>query len=203
VTGKVATDRDLARDVAAVSKSPAGHELAGMVPQPGGGVTLVVDATPDPRSSDRIPTLLSFDGALRPAGEPVRVTRRAERAQTHAVAAGSDGTTFLVVEVGAGGGWIMAVPPGGDAGPVLVQLDDPYDYSLVVEPAQVWGLLPAHDGARPVNLTSGELLEPVDVGCPGRDIRGIFPGEHGAGALMIGECNSPRTRTQMLWIVGP
>ena len=23
------------------------------------------------------------------------------------------------------------------------------------------------------------------------------------GALLIGECNSPRTRTQMLWFLGP
>ncbi|MCW2699320.1 MAG: hypothetical protein JWQ45_855 [Blastococcus sp.] len=202
-TGTVLADRDLAADVAAVSESPAGHELAGLVPLPDGGVTLVVDATPDARSSDRIPTLLSFDGTLQATGRPVPVTSRSERAQTHAVAAGGDGTTFLVVEVSAGGGWVMAVPPGGEAGPVLAQLDDSYDYALVVEPAQVWGLLPARAGARPVDLTTGELREPVDVGCPGQDVRGLFPGEHGAGAVMVGECNSPRTRTQMLWILGP
>jgi hypothetical protein len=199
----VTADRDLAADVAEVSESPAGHELAGLVPLPGGGVTLVVDTTPDTGSSDRIPTLLSFDGELEPAGDPVQVTSVSERAQTQTVAGGADGTTFLVVEVGFGGAWIMAVPPGGDAGRVLAELADPYDYALVVEPAQVWGLLPAPDGARPVDLTSGELRETVDVGCPGQDIRGIFPGAGGRGAVLVGECNSPRTRTQMLWIVGP
>ena len=202
-TGGLLEDRDLAADIAKASASPAGAELAGMVPLPHGGVTLVLDASPDASRPERIPTLLTYTPWLDPVGEPVRVTSLAEQAETHAVAGGSDGTTFLVLEVAAGGGWIMAVPPGGEAGPVLAQLDDPYDYSLMVEPAQVWGLLPAHDGARPVNLTTGELLEPVDVGCPGRDIHGVFPGANGVGALVIGECDTPRTRTPMLWILGP
>jgi hypothetical protein len=202
-TGTMVDERDLATDIAEASDSPAGSGLAGMVPLPHGGVTLVLDASPDARRAERIPTLLTYTPWLERVGDPVRVTSRAEQAQTYAVAGGSDGTTFLVVEVAAGGGWILAVPPGGEAGPVLAQLDDPYDYSLVVEPAQVWGLLPARVGARPVNLTSGDLMEPVDVGCPGRDIHGIFPGRNGVGALVIGQCNSPRTRTQMLWILGP
>jgi hypothetical protein len=86
---------------------------------------------------------------------------------------------------------------------VLASFEDDFDYALVVEPAQVWGLLPAREGARAVDLTTGELRSPVDVGCPGRDIRGVFPGADGASALLIGECNSPRTRTQMLWLLGP
>lgn len=66
--------------------------------------------------------------------------------------------------------WILAVPDGGGAGPVLVQLDDHlYDYSMAVE--------------------------------AGQDVRAVFPGTD--GAVLIGECNSPRTRTQMLWLVGP
>jgi hypothetical protein len=201
--GVIEADRVLADDVAAVSRAPAGHELAGMVPLPGGGVTLVLDATPDPRRADRIPTLLRFDGRLEPVGVPVQVTSEAEQGQTQAVTAGRDGTTFLVVEVGRGGSWVMAVPPDGGAGPVLAELADNYDYALVVEPAQVWALLPAPEGVRPVDLTQGELREPVDVGCPGQDIRGLFPGTAGRGAVLVGECNSPRTRTQMLWIVGP
>jgi hypothetical protein len=202
-TGKVLDDRDLAADVAAASAMPAGHELAGMVPLPHGGVTLVLDAAPDATRPERIPTLLTYTAWLEPVGAPVRVTSLSERAQTHAVAGGADGTTFLVVAVG-DGAWILAVPPGGGAGPVLVQLEDHYyDYALVVEPAQVWGLVPAHEGARAVDLTTGEVGEPLDVGCPGRDVRGIFPGPNGMGALVIGVCNAPRTRTQMLWVIGP
>ena len=53
-----------------------------------------------------------------------------------------------------------------------------------------------------MDLTTGRLRAPVDVGCPGRDIRGVFPSADGRGALLIGECNSPRTRTQMLWLLG-
>jgi hypothetical protein len=52
-----------------------------------------------------------------------------------------------------------------------------------------------------VDLTTEEIRGPVDVGCPGQDVRGIVPAVD--GALLIGECNSPRTRTQMLWFVGP
>lgn len=200
-TGEVRVERDLAAVVGAASASPAGHELAGLVPQPDGGVTLVVDATPDRRRAGRIPTLLTLDAELEPVGEPVRVTSLAEQAQTHAVAAGVDGTTFLVADV-RDGAWVLAVPPGGGAGPVLAQVEDAFDHALVVEPAQVWGLLPAREGARAVDLTTGELRAPVDVGCPGRDIRDVVPGADGQGALLIGECNSPRTRTQMLWVVG-
>jgi hypothetical protein len=201
-SGGVRVERDLAAVVAAASASPAGHELAGLVPQPDGGVTLVLDATPDRTRAGRIPTLLTLDARLDPVGKPVRVTSLAEQAQTAAVAAGRDGTTFLVAKVRAGA-WVLAVPPGGGAGPVLAEFEDDFDYALVVEPAQVWGLLPARQGARAVDLTSGRLSAPVDVGCPGRDIRGIFPGAEGTGALLIGECNSPRTRTQMLWLLGP
>ena len=52
------------------------------------------------------------------------------------------------------------------------------------------------------DLATGEVRPAVDVGCPGRDVRGIFPGPKGVGALVIGQCNAPRTRTQMLWILG-
>jgi hypothetical protein len=201
-TGEVSFDRDVSADVAVASAAPAGHELAGLVPLLDGGVTLVLDATPDVTRPERIPTLLTYDVLLEPVGDPVRVTSLSERAQTQAVAAGADGTTFLVVAVG-DGAWVLAVPPRGGAGPVLVQLDDHfYDYAVVVEPAQVWGLLPAPEGARAVDLTTGELRDQIDVGCPGQDVRGMFPGA-GATALLVGECNAPRTRTQMLWILGP
>jgi hypothetical protein len=200
--GDVPFGIDLAADIAAASAAPAGHELAGLVPLLDGGVTLVLDASPDVTRPERIPTLLTYDVLLQRVGDPVRVTSLSERAQTQAVAAGADGTTFLVVSVG-DGAWVLAVPPRGGAGPVLVQLDDHfYDYALVVEPAQVWGLLPAPDGARAVDLTTGELSDQIDVGCPGQDVRGMFPGA-GATALLVGECNAPRTRTQMLWILGP
>jgi hypothetical protein len=202
-TGEVVDERDLTADVAEASDSPAGHEVAGMVALPHGGVTLVLDASPDASRPGRIPTLLTYTPWLDRVGDPVRVTSLAEQAEIQAVAGGIDGTTFLVVQV-RDGAWVLAVPPGGGAGPVLAQLDDnSYDYALAVEPAQVWGLVPAREGARPVDLTTGEVRPAVDVGCPGRDVRGIFPGPKGVSALVIGECNAPRTRTQMLWILGP
>jgi hypothetical protein len=201
-TATVSDERDLAADVAEASDSPAGSEVAGLVPLPHGGVTLVLDASPDATRQERIPTLLTYTPWLDRVGDPVRATSLAEAAETQAVAGGIDGTTFLVVQV-RDGAWVLAVPPGGGAGPVLAQLDgNSYDYALAVEPAQVWGLVPAREGARPVDLATGEVRPAVDVGCPGRDVRGIFPGPKGVGALVIGQCNAPRTRTQMLWILG-
>jgi hypothetical protein len=201
LSGVVLAEQDLDDDVAAVSGTPAGSEVSGLVSRPGGGVTLAFDAVPERARSDRIPTLLTFDAQLAPVGDPVGVTTLSEGGETQAVAAGTDGTVFLVVEV-TEGAWILAVPDAGGAGPVLVQLADHlYDYSLAVEPAQVWALLPAYEGARAVDLTTEEIRGPVDVGCPGQDVRSMVPAVD--GALLIGECNSPRTRTQMLWFLGP
>jgi hypothetical protein len=199
--GAVLAEQDLDDDVAAVSRTPAGSEVSGLVARPGGGATLAFDATPEATSSERIPTLLTFDAQLAPVGEPVGVTTLSEGGETQAIAAAPDGTVFVVVEV-TEGAWILAVPDAGGAGPVLVQLADHlYDYALAVEPAQVWALLPAHEGARAVDLTTEEIRGPVDVGCPGQDVRRMVPAVD--GALLIGECDSPRTRTQMLWFLGP
>jgi hypothetical protein len=62
--------------------------------------------------------------------------------------------------------------------------------------------VPAQEGARAIDLTTGQVRAPIDLGCPGQDVRAMVPGGDG-GVLLIGVCNSPRTRTQMLWVVGP
>jgi hypothetical protein len=77
-----------------------------------------------------------------------------------------------------------------------------YDDALVVEPAQVWGLMPSPAGARAIDLTDGALGPPVDLGCDWQDMRAVVPGAGGT-ALLAGVCNSGATRTQMLWVVGP
>ena len=201
LSGAVRAEHDLTDDVAAVSRTPAGGEVGALVARPAGGVTLAFDATPEATRSERIPTLLVFDARLEPVGDPVEVTTLSEGGETQAIAGTPDGTVFVVVEV-TEGAWILAVPDAGGAGPVLVQLADHlYDYALTVEPGQVWALLPAYEGARAVDLTTGEIRGPVDVGCPGQDVRAMVPAPD--GALLIGECNSPRTRTQMLWFLGP
>jgi hypothetical protein len=95
------------------------------------------------------------------------------------------------------------VPDGGGAGPLLAQLEDRiYSYALVVEPAQVWAVIPAPTGAAAVDLTTGELRGPVVLDCePKLDVRDVLPAP--GGALMIGECDTPREDTQMLWFLGP
>jgi hypothetical protein len=98
---------------------------------------------------------------------------------------------------------LLAVPDGGGAGPLLAQLEDRvYGYALAVEPGQAWAVLPSPVGARSVDLTTGEPLPPIGFECYRRlDVRDLFPA--GAGALAIGECDSPRADTQFLWFLGP
>ena len=203
-TGQVLARRDLAGDVAGVSLFPAGPEVAGLVPRPGGGATLVFDASPTAIRPARIPTLLNYDAALLPDGVPVRLTDLTEEAETQAVTTAADGTLFLVVEVREGA-WILAVPDGGGAGPVLAVVDDPsHDYALTVDPAQAWALLPDLAGVRAFDLATGEDARRLDLGChEGLYVRDIVPSGDGAGALLIGECGRPSVRTQMLWITGP
>jgi hypothetical protein len=201
-TGQVLADRDLADDVAAASQYPVARQLAGLVARPGGGATLVFDASPTAVAEERIPTLLTYDPQLEPVGGPVRATGLTEGAETQSVSGAADGTVFLLVAVQEGA-WILGVPDGGGAGPLLAQLEDRiYGYALMVEPAQVWAVLPAPRGAVALDLTTGELRGPVLVGCaPNLDVRNLYPAS--GGALMIGECDTPRADTQMLWFLGP
>ena len=201
-SGQVLADRDLADDVDAASQYPVARQLAGLVARPGGGATLVFDASPTEVAEDRIPTLLTYDERLEPVGEPVRATGIAEEAETQSVAGAADGTVFLLVAV-RDGAWILAIPDGGGAGPLLAQLTDRiYGYAMVVEPAQVWAVLPASVGAVGVDLSTGELGPLVPFGCrPNLDVRDVYPAPQ--GALVIGECDTPREDTQMLWFLGP
>ncbi|MFD2094048.1 hypothetical protein [Blastococcus deserti] len=201
-TGQVLEVRDVGEDVAAASRYPVGGQLAGLVARPDGGATLVFDASPTDVAEDRIPTVLTFDADLAPVGEPVRVTDLAEGAETQSVAGAPDGTVFLVVAV-RDGAWILGVQDGGGAGPLLAQLEDRvYGYALAVEPAQVWAVLPAPTGALAVDLTTGQTRGPLPVGCaPRLDVRDLYPAP--GGALMIGECDTPREDTQLLWFLAP
>ena len=203
-SGRVLAERNLGADVAAASSQPVGRQFGGLVPRPSGGVTLVFDASPTDDATARIPTLQAFDAALVPVGGPVRATELAEGAEIQAVAGAADGTVFLLVEVDEGT-WVLAVPDGGGAGPLLGQLHERiYNYALVVEPAQVWALLPAPVGARSVDLTTGEETRPLAFGCqPRLDVQGLQPSADGLGALAFGECDTPREDTQMLWLLGP
>ncbi|HLM04740.1 MAG TPA: hypothetical protein VK402_06075 [Blastococcus sp.] len=203
-TGRVLADRDLAGDVGAASLQPAGRQLGGLVPRPGGGVTLVFDAAPTEEVTARIPTLLAFDARLDPAGEPVRATDLSEGAEIQAVAGTADGTVFLLVEVDEGT-WVLAIPDGGGAGPLLGQFQERiYNYALVVEPAQEWALLPHPEGVLSRDLRTGDVSGPLRFRCgPRLDVQDLQPGADGFGAVAIGECDDPREDTQMLWLLGP
>ncbi len=62
--------------------------------------------------------------------------------------------------------------------------------------------MPAPVGAQAVDLTTGEVGPPIPAGCaPRLDVRNLYPGP--VGALMIGECDTPREDTQLLWFLSP
>jgi hypothetical protein len=201
---RVLAVRDLREEVAAASRFPIGRQFGGLVPRPDGGVTMAFDASPTDVAQDRVPTLLSYDDRLEPVGAPVLAADVAEDGEIQAVSGTADGTVFLLVEV-RDETWVLAVPDGGGAGPVLAQLvDRVYDYAFVVEPGQVWGLLPSAEGLRAVDLTTGAVEGPLRLDCgPNLDVRHVLPGGDGAGAVILSECDSPREDTQMLWLVGP
>ena len=110
----------------------------------------------------------------------MRATGLAEGAETQSVAGAADGTVFLMVAV-RDGAWLLGVPDGGGAGPLLAQLEDRiYAYALVVEPAQVWAVLPAATGTLALDLTTGELRGPLAVDCtPKLDVRALYPASTG------------------------
>lgn len=201
---RVLAVRDLAAEVSTASRFPISRQMGGLVARPDGGVTLAFDASPTDVPQARIPTLLRFDARLEPLGEPVRATDLAEGGEIQAVTGSADGTVFLLVEV-VDATWLLAIPDGGGAGPVLAQLTDRiYDYGLTVEPAQVWGVLPSPVGAQTVDLTTGEVRGPLELGCgPNLDVQQVLPGGDGTGAVLMGECDDPRDDTQMLWLIGP
>ena len=133
----------------------------------------------------------------------MRATNLAEGGEIQAVTGAADGTVFLLVEV-RDSTWLLAVPDGGGAGPVLAQFPDPaHDYALAVEPAQQWALLPSLGGVRAIDLRTGEQPPPLDLGCAGGlHVRGIVPAAAPAAAV-FGECGAVAQRTAMLWLVGP
>jgi hypothetical protein len=201
-SGKLLAERDLADDVGEVSIYPVRSDAVVLVARPGGGVTLAFDASPRENGEGPIPTLLTYDERLVPVGEPVSVTGLEEAADTQAATVSSDGTIFLLVRVPAAT-WVLAVPDAGGAGPVLVQLTDiAHNFALFVEPAQIWALLPAFEGTQAVDLTTGDVPEPLNLGCAA-EVGRIFPATNGSGALVLGTCHPPRVGTPMLWFVGP
>ena len=170
----------------------------GLVARSDGGVRLLFNGGPDEASEDTIPVIVSYDADLRPDGDPVLLAEEPGEAEAGLVHGSTGGTVFAALTT-ASGGEIVAVPDGSGGATVLVRSSD-VDYleDLAVDPGQTWLTVPLQWGAAAVDLTSGEVTEPVDTGCrEGQGVRWVFPGHDGA-ALLLGECEGAET----LWIVG-
>jgi hypothetical protein len=201
-SGKVLAQRDLADDLDAVSAFDSGVYVTGVVPRPDGGVSLLFNATPSALDDEStIPTLFFFDDELEPEGDAVRLTGLDDQAESTIITGTPDGTVFALLQHDDRVG-VVATPDGGGAGTELAALSDSdYGFGLAVEPAQEWALIYTDDTIQPLDLTSGELGEPLALNCEGQGVRDMFPGRDDVGALMVGECDSPGPRTQYLWFV--
>ena len=202
-SGQVLADRDLADDVAAASQYPVGRQLAGLVARPDGGATLVFDASPTEVAEDRIPTLLTYDAALEPVGGPVRATGLAEGAETQSVAGAADGTVFLH---GRGAGRRVAARASRTAAapdrcwPSWRTASTPTRWWS--SPRRCGRSCPRRRGPSRSTSPPGSCAGRSAVDCtPKLDVRALYPAS--TGALMIGECDTPREDTQMLWFLGP
>lgn len=201
-SGQMAWGRDLFAEVRSVSAYPITLFSTWLFPRPGGGVAVLFDAFPDEGDWGGIPTVLSYDDTLEPAGPPVSLTTLADRAQIQAAAATPEGTVVVSAETPEG--QLLLVVPG-DGGPPRRALELPgrtYDNVLAVEPGGQWIVLPAARGARAVDLATGGTT-PLDLGCPPPpDVRVMAPTDDG-GALLLGECDEPEPGTPTLWFTGP
>jgi hypothetical protein len=200
-TGRMLGGRDLFEEVRDVSTAAIQPFSVWLFARAEGGVELVFDGFPT-ASGRIVPTLLRYDDALEPVGAPAQLTLGQPSAETQAVARAPDGTLYISAEA-LDGDLLLAVPRGGNSATrVMALAGHTFDYALVVEPAQGWVLLPARDGARAIDLITGEQTL-VDVGCAAHaQVRQIVPGR-GAGAVLLGQCADPAPGTATVWFTGP
>ncbi len=198
--GAIRGGRDLFEEVRAVSESGVGPWSTWLFARPDGGVDLLFDAYPPGVGIVGVPTLIRYDRDLAPVLGPVPVTGAVDDARLRAATVAADGTVFVRVETTDGAG-LVALSPAGTSSARLLDLPGAADDALVVDPAQGWALVPATEGARTVDLTTGGST-PVDVGCtPGVDH--LLPGLGGVSALMLGRCGPRGAAVPTLWIAGP
>ncbi|MGY1601598.1 hypothetical protein [Geodermatophilus sp. SYSU D00815] len=188
--------RDLFEEVRQVSGFPVATHSSGLLARPDGGVTLVFDTWVAAAVEDGpAPGLLSYDAALEPLGDPVRLDL-GDGAELQAVAAGADGTLHLTVQPRSGD--LIATVRGSGADVVRIG-GHAYDNSLVVDPAGRVAVLPAPAGARAVDLATGATGE-LDVGCAAVEPVGrVVPGAGPSTALLLGRCAAGRPT---IWLVG-
>ncbi|WP_448627792.1 hypothetical protein [Geodermatophilus sp. URMC 64] len=198
-TGAFLGGRDLLEEVREVSGYPVGTYSGGLLARPDGGVTLAFDTWEADTFAGPDPGLLSYDAALEPAGDPVRLPIGNARADLQAAALGPDGTVYLTVQPPNGD--LLAAVRGGVVTDVLDIGGHGYDDAVVVDPAG-WALLPARGGARTVDLATGAVGR-LDVGCPSAEpVLDVLPGAGPSRALLLGRCDVRAPGTPMLWLVG-
>jgi hypothetical protein len=212
-TGELRAERNLSADLTGIDVVADHFSDATLLPSTADGVRLAGNVTSG--CADAVPLLLSFDGALEPAGPPLELVRDVGLWPGLSLTTVSDGTVFAGVTPENGGiGQLVAVPPGGR--PSLVarfeQEGQRFGWrGLAVLRAGSWALVPTVDGARVVDLTGRERSGRVRLPClagsdgtgPSEDLAGIHlvvPDADGDGALMVGDCDEPSSPL-MLWIV--
>ena len=196
LTGSFLAGRDLFEEVRQISGLPVETHSAGLLPRPGGGVTLAFDVWEDGGDSVPDPGLLTYDADLQPVATPTRVRVPGPAADPQAAAIGADGAIHLLVQPVDGD--LLVTVRGGIAVEVVDLGGHAYDDALAIDPAGQWAVLPSASGARAVDLRTGGIGR-VDVGCA--SVEPVLGVEAGAGptrALLFGRC----AEAPMLWLLG-
>lgn len=195
-TGEVVAEHDVRADPAT-----AGYpwiDFWGVAARTDGGLRVLLRAGTEAETEVTVPMIVDYVRDLQPLGEPAPLIDEPADTATLLVPGAADGTVFAIVDRGAGGE-VIAVPVGGDRPiPLVRSADIDWLERQAVEPGQVWLTVPLPWGAASIDLTTGEVAEPVDTGCrDGQGVRWALPGAADT-TLLLGECELKET----LWIVG-
>lgn len=170
----------------------------GLAARTDGGVRVLLRGQTDDAGELALPLLADYGPDLRPLGDPVPLVDEPADVLTGLVTTATGGDAFALVEVDEVTS-VVAAPEG--AGAVLPLLRGEFDWleRQTVDPGGRWLTVPLQWGAVSVDLTTGELAAPVDVGCRGgQGVRWTSPGADGT-TFLLGECQGAET----LWIAGP
>jgi hypothetical protein len=175
---------------------------ADLVLAPDGTVTVELEVSVESVTDDDASyvQLARFGPDLAPRGEPVAISDPADDFDASGLAVTADGTVFALLQDYSPR--IVALAPG-ESEPRLVVESDDYFYDLAVDPAGRFAYtIGGEDLPVAVDLTSGEVGDPVQLCDDGEGIGvdGLGMGRGGGALVVVGYC---RGGPETVWRLGP
>ena len=202
--GQVPADRDLADDVARrLAPTRSGRQLAGLLPWPAGGVTLLLDVSPDRGRRRTGPR--PCRGTTPPSNRAGRFAGHRPRRRARIPSRSPEpptGTVLLLVAVRER--LVAAASRRRRRRPAPRPTRGPHRRLRPGGPAGAGGRSCRHrSGSRALDLTTGERSgRSVSTATAELNVRALYP-TRTAGRRSIGECDTPREDTQFLVFLGP